>query len=174
MVGPGTKTGIRVRYDNPRDVGADRVANAVAAVSRYGGPAIVIDFGTAVTYDAISADGEYLGGAIAPGVQISLDALVAHTAKLPRVQLEMPDSVIGRNTTASIQAGLLWGFVAQVEGVVARMREELGGRALVVATGGQAEVVAAYTKSIDHVDPMLTLAGLRMIHELNNHKEPGQ
>jgi type III pantothenate kinase len=148
-------------------VGADRIANAVATVSRYGGPAIVIDFGTAVTYDAISGEGDYLGGAIAPGVQISLDALVAHTAKLPRVQLEMPDSIVGRNTVTSIQAGLLWGFVAQVDGMVARMRAELGGQAHVVATGGQAEVVAAYTKSIDRVDPMLTLEGLRLIHELN-------
>lgn len=172
MLEPGIRTGIRIRYDNPRDVGADRIANAVAAHQHYGGPAIVIDFGTAVTYDAVSADGEYLGGAIAPGVQISLDSLVGHTAKLPRVQLEMPENVIGRNTVASIQAGLLWGFVAQVEGMVERMRRELGGNARVLATGGQAEVVAGHTSAIDHVDQQLTLEGLRLIYEQNRESKP--
>ncbi|MEA2657041.1 MAG: type pantothenate kinase [Chloroflexota bacterium] len=114
MVGPGTKTGVKVRYDNPKDVGADRIANALAAFSKYGGPIIVIDFGTAVTYDAINAQGDYLGGAIAPGVEISLNALVSHTAMLRRVEAVAPDSVIGRNTVTSIQSGLVWGFVAQV------------------------------------------------------------
>ena len=126
MVGPGVKTSVRIRYDNPKDVGADRIANALAAYSKYGGPVVVIDFGTAVTYDAINAEGDYLGGAIAPGVEISLDALVSHTAMLRRVEAVAPDSVIGRNTVASIQSGLVWGFVAQVEGMVQRMVSELG------------------------------------------------
>src|ERR1700737_2552438 len=138
MVGPGVKTSVRIRYDNPKDVGADRIANALAAYTKYGGPVIVIDFGTAVTYDAISADGDYLGGAIAPGVEISLDALVSNTAMLRRLEAVAPDSVIGRHTVASIQSGLVWGFVAQVEGMVERMIAELGGKATAIATGGPA------------------------------------
>src|SRR2546426_185966 len=136
MVGPGAKTIVRIRYDSPKDVGADRIANALAAYSKYGGPVVVIDFGTAVTYDAINAEGDYLGGAIAPGVEISLDALISHTAMLRRVEPVAPDTVIGRNTITSIQSGLVWGFVAQVEGMVKRMVGELGGSARVVATGG--------------------------------------
>jgi type III pantothenate kinase len=167
MVGPGVKTSVRIRYDNPKDVGADRIANALAAYTKYGGPVIVIDFGTAVTYDAISADGDYLGGAIAPGVEISLDALVSHTAMLRRVEAVAPDSVIGRNTVASIQSGLVWGFVAQVEGMVARMVAELGGKARVIATGGQAELVAGLTRVIETTDPLLTLEGLRLIYAQN-------
>ncbi|MGH7904492.1 MAG: type III pantothenate kinase, partial [Candidatus Dormibacteraceae bacterium] len=167
-LGPGVKTGVRVRYGgNPQDVGGDRIANALAAFRRYGGPAIVIDFGTAVTYDAISAEGDYLGGAIAPGVQISLEALVAHTARLPRVEPVAPDTVIGRTTVAAIQSGLLWGFVGQVEGMVRRMTEELGGSARVVATGGQADLVAGLTTVIEAVDPLLTLEGLRLIYGQN-------
>src|SRR5438094_491383 len=142
MVGPGVETSVRIRYENPRDVGADRIANALAAHTKYGGPVVVIDFGTAVTYDAINAEGDYLGGAIAPGVEISLDALVSHTAMLRRVEPVAPESVIGRNTVTSIQSGLVWGFVAQVEGMVARMVRELGGSARVIATGGQALRVA--------------------------------
>src|SRR2546430_1571849 len=138
MVGPGVKTSVRIRCENPKDVGADRIANALAAFTKYGGPIVVIDFGTAVTYDAINGDGDYLGGAIAPGVEISLDALVSQTAMLRRVEPAAPDSVIGRNTVASIQSGLVWGFVAQVEGMVKRMSDELGGQARVVATGGPA------------------------------------
>jgi type III pantothenate kinase len=167
MVGPGVKTGVRVLYENPRDVGADRIANALAAFHKYGGPAVVIDFGTAVTYDAISENGDYLGGAIAPGIEISLDALVAHTAMLRRVEPVAPDSVIGRNTVAAIQAGLLWGFVAQVEGMVKRMTGELGGSARVIATGGQAELLNGLTSAIDEVDPLLTLEGLRLIYLQN-------
>src|SRR5256886_13973509 len=120
MVGPGVKTSVRIRYDNPKDVGADRIANALAAYTKYGGPVVVIDFGTAVTYDAINAEGDYLGGAISPGIEGSLDALVSQTAMLRRVEAVAPDSVIGRNTVASIQSGLVWGFVAQVEGMVKR------------------------------------------------------
>ena len=168
VVGPGVKTGIRLAIENPKEVGADRIANTLAAFKRYGGPAIVIDLGTAVTYDAVSAGGEYLGGAIAPGVGISLDALVAHTAKLIRVELSAPDSVIGRSTLSAIQSGLLWGFVGQIEGMVRRMRDELGGRAHVIATGGQASYVAGLTTVIDDVDPGLTLEGLRLIHLQNS------
>jgi len=169
MVGPGVKTSVRIRYENPRDVGADRIANALAAYTRYGGPVVVIDFGTAVTYDAISADGEYLGGAIAPGVEISLDALVSHTAMLRRVEPVAPDSVIGRNTINSIQSGLVWGFVAQVEGMVQRMVAELGGKARVIATGGQAALVADLTHVIEKTDPLLTLEGLRLIYVQNSN-----
>jgi type III pantothenate kinase len=167
IVGPGIKTGIRIAIENPKEVGADRIANTLAAFRKYGGPAIVIDLGTAVTYDAVSAGGEYLGGAIAPGVGISLDALVAHTAKLVRVELLAPDAVIGRSTVAAIQSGLLWGFVGQIEYMVQRMTEELGGSAHVIATGGQASMVAGLTHVIDDVDNQLTLEGLRLIHLQN-------
>src|SRR6202162_54789 len=172
MVGPGVKTSVRIRYDNPKDVGADRIANALAAYTKYGGPVIVIDFGTAVTYDAISADGDYLGGAIAPGVEISLDALVSHTAMLRRVEAVAPDSVIGRNTVASIQSGLVWGFVAQVEGMVKRMVSELGGEAKVVAPGGEAALLAGLTQVIETTDPLLTLEGLRLIYAQNTVPHP--
>jgi type III pantothenate kinase len=168
MVGPGTKTSVKVRYDNPKDVGADRIANALAAYTKHGGPIVVIDFGTAVTYDAINAQGDYLGGAIAPGVEISLDALVSHTAMLRRVEPVAPDSVIGRNTVMSIQSGLVWGFVAQVEGMVERMVAELGGSAKVIATGGQAALVAGLTHVIESIDPLLTLEGLRLIYLQNS------
>jgi len=167
IVGPGAKTGVKVLYENPKDVGADRIANALAAHRKYGGPAVVIDFGTAVTYDAISKDGDYLGGAISPGIEISLDALVAHTAMLRRVEAVAPDSVIGRNTANAIQSGLLWGFVVQVEGMVKRMSDELGGSAKVIATGGQAELLSGLTAVIDAVDPLLTLEGLRLIYLQN-------
>jgi type III pantothenate kinase len=172
IVGPGVKTGIRIAIENPKEVGADRIANTLAAFRKYGGPAIVIDLGTAVTYDAISAAGEYLGGAIAPGVGISLDALLEHTAKLVRVELTAPDTVIGRSTVAAIQSGLLWGFVGQIEGMVQRMTQELGGSARVIATGGQAGMVAGLTHVIDEVDSQLTLEGLRLIH-LQNRPDGG-
>ena len=168
MVGPGIKTSVRIRYDNPKDVGADRIANALAAYTKYGGPIVVIDFGTAVTYDAINAEGDYLGGAIAPGVEISLEALVSQTAMLRRVEPVAPDSVIGRNTVASIQSGLVWGFVAQVEGMVERMVAELGGSAKVIATGGQAGLIAGLTHVIQTIDPLLTLEGLRLIYSQNS------
>jgi type III pantothenate kinase len=168
MVGPGVKTSVRIRAENPKEVGADRIANALAAYTKYGGPVVVIDFGTAVTYDAINAEGDYLGGAIAPGVEISLDALVSQTAMLRRVEPVAPDSVIGRTTVTSIQAGLVWGFVAQVEGMVARMVVELGGSARVIATGGQASLVANLTHVIEKTDPLLTLEGLRLIFLQNS------
>ncbi|GAC1658023.1 MAG: type III pantothenate kinase [Candidatus Dormibacteraceae bacterium] len=167
VVGPGVRTGIRLAIENPKEVGADRIANTLAAFRKYGGPAIVIDLGTAVTYDAVSATGDYLGGAIAPGVGISLDALVTATAKLVRVELVAPDSVIGRSTASAIQSGVLWGFVGQIEGMVRRMTDELGGSARVIATGGQAAMVAGLTHVIDSVDPDLTLEGLRLIYIQN-------
>src|SRR2546422_6977183 len=156
MVGPGTKTSVRVRYDNPKDVGADRIANALAAYTKFAGPVVVIDFGTAVTYDAINADGDYLGGAIAPGGEISLDALVSNTAMLRRVEAVAPDAGIGRNTGMVMQSGLVWGFVAQVEGMVERMVAELGGSAQGVATGGQAGLVARLPHVIPATHPPLT------------------
>src|SRR3989442_8303633 len=167
MVGPGVKTSVRIRYENPRDVGADRIANALAAYTKYGGPVVVIDFGTAVTYDAINADGDYLGGAIAPGVEISLDALVSNTAMLRRVEAVAPDAVIGRNTVMSIQSGLVWGFVAQVEGMVERMVAELGGGAQDGPTGRQRGVVAPLPHVIQAPDPLLPLEGLRLIYLQN-------
>src|SRR5256886_13317811 len=142
MVGPGVKTSVRVRAENPKEVGADRIANALAAFTKYGGPVVVIDFGTAVTYDAINADGDYLGGAIAPGVEISLEALVSQTAMLRRVEPVAPDSVIGRHTVTSIQSGLVGGVVAQVEGMVKRMVDEPGGQGRGLATGGPGSLVA--------------------------------
>jgi type III pantothenate kinase len=167
VVGPGIRTGMRILYEDPRQVGADRIVNAIAAYRRYGGPAVLVDFGTATTFDAISAHGDYLGGAIAPGIVISLDALVAHTAKLTRVELLAPPAVIGRNTNASMQAGLVYGYVGLIEGIVARMKRELDGEAKVIATGGLAELIAAQTEAIDSVDQRLTLDGLRIIHALN-------
>jgi len=167
VIGPSLRTGMPIRIDNPRELGADRLVNAIAAYDRIQAACIVVDFGTAITYDAVSAGGEYLGGAIAPGVGISLDALVAHTAKLIRVELLAPDAVIGRSTVQAIQSGLLWGFVGQIEYVVRRMTEELGGTAHVIATGGQAGMVAGLTHVIDDVDPQLTLEGLRLIHLQN-------
>lgn len=167
VVGPGIKTGMPIRFDNPREVGADRIVNGVAAYELYGGPAIVVDFGTATTFDAISAMGEYLGGAIAPGIGISTEALFYHAAKLPRVELVRPRSVIGKNTVACMQAGIMYGFIGQVEGIVHRMKMELGAEALVVATGGLAGLIAPETEVIDKVDPWLTLEGLRIVYERN-------
>lgn len=166
VVGPGIRTGIKVLYENPREVGADRIANAVATFHRYGGPAIVIDFGTATTFDALSADGEYLGGAIAPGFNIAAEALFRHAARLYRVELKRPKSAIGRNTGASVQAGVVFGYVGLVEGLIRRFREEMG-PARVIATGGLAEVIAGESALIDDVNPLLTLDGLRLIYEMN-------
>jgi type III pantothenate kinase len=167
VVGPGVKTGVHIRYENPKEVGADRIANALAVHRLYGAPAVVIDFGTAVTYDAVDGEGAYLGGAIAPGIDISLEALVAHTARLSRVEPTAPPHVIGRTTATAIQSGLVWGFVGQVEGMVRRMADELGGGVRVVATGGQAEAIAGLTDCIDLVDHLLTLQGVRLIYEQN-------
>ncbi len=167
IVGPGIKTGVRILYEPPKDVGADRIVGALAAYRKYGGPAVIIDFGTATTYDAVSADGDYLGGAIAPGIETSVDALVSRAARLFRVELQAPTSAIGRNTISALQAGIVFGFVAQTEGMVARLQAELGGRARVIATGGLADLVARETRVIDTVDPLLMLDGLRIIYALN-------
>ena len=167
IIGPGVKTGMDIRYDNPREVGADRIVNAVAAYDKYGGPVIIVDFGTATTFCAVDGKGAYLGGSICPGVGISTEALVQRTAKLPRIELRRTDGVICHNTVESMQAGVFYGFVGQVEGIVARMRKELGGNAKVVATGGLAVVLSPATGAIDVVEPMLTLEGLRIIYERN-------
>ena len=166
-VGPGIRTGMRILYDNPREVGADRIATAIAAHAGYGGPAIVVDFGTATTFTAVSAEGDFLGGAIAPGVGISVDALALHAAQLRKVEIVRPPSVIARSTVAAMQSGILYGFAGQVDGVVARMQRELGGQAAVVATGGFAELVAPEARSVAHVDPLLGLEGLRILYERN-------
>ena len=167
IIGSGVKTGVAIRVDNPREVGADRIVNAAAAYPTYGGPACVIDFGTATTFDAISQKGEYLGGAIAPGIRIAAEALFQRTAKLPRIDLQRPKAAIGTNTVDSMRSGILFGYVGLVEGMVVRFRKELGDDMRVIATGGLARVIAQETRVIQHVDPWLTLKGLRMIHELN-------
>lgn len=167
VVGTGVKTGMRILYENPRDVGADRVADAVAAFHKYGGPAIVVDLGTATVFDAISKDGEYLGGAIAPGLGVAAEALVARASKLTRVELTAPPKAIGRTSPASMQSGLIYGYVGLIEGLVTRFKEELGPGVTVVGTGGLAQVLAGETDVLDAVDPDLTLEGLKLIHELN-------
>jgi type III pantothenate kinase len=167
VVEPGTRTGIAILTDNPREVGADRIVNALAAFDKFGGPCLVVDFGTATTYDAVSERGEYLGGSIAPGVGISATALFAATARLPRVELHEPRSIIGKNTVESIQSGLLYGTAAEVDGMVERMQKELGGHATVVATGGLASAIVPYCETIDEQEPWLTLEGLRLVYEKN-------
>ncbi len=155
--------GIPVLYTDPREVGADRIVNAVAAIDKYGKPAIVVDFGTATTFDAISAAGEYLGGVIAPGIVISAEALYEHAARLPRIDVQKPSHVIGRTTVGSMQSGIFYGYVALVDGILARMKEELGGKTRVIATGGQAPFIHQESKLIEAIDPNLTLDGLRLV-----------
>lgn len=167
-VDAGVKTGVRIRYEDPKAVGADRIVDAAAVQHLYGGPACVVDFGTATTFDAISATGDYLGGAIAPGIGIAAEALFQRTAKLPRVDLQRPPGVIGRNTVHAMQSGLLFGYVGLVEGMVARFRQELGPKMKVIATGGLAEVIARETPVLTIVAPWLTLDGLRIIWEMNH------
>lgn len=167
IIGPGTKTGMAIKYDNPREVGADRIVNAVSAYEKYGGPLIVIDFGTATTYCAINEKGEYLGGAIAPGIGISAEALFQRAAKLPRIEIRNPGQVICKNTVSSMQSGTLFGYVGQVEGIVERMKKELKGNPKVIATGGLASLIAAETGCINVVEPLLTLKGLRLLYEKN-------
>ncbi len=171
VVGPGTRTGMRIHYDPPRDVGADRIVTALGVRHRYGAPAVIVDFGTATTLDAIDAQGDYLGGVIAPGVRLSLDALSQRAARLPWVELTVPGPVLARTTVASMQAGVVYGVIGQVEEIVRRMRLEMGGRPQVVATGGLAPLLGPQIPCVDRVDPLVTLEGLRLVAELN--AQPG-
>jgi type III pantothenate kinase len=166
-VGPGVRTGIPLRYDDPREVGPDRIVNAVAARERYGAPCIVVDFGTSTNFDVVSPAGEYVGGVLAPGVEISMDALFARAARLFRVDFSEPPSAIGKTTASALQSGLVYGFAGQVDEIVSRIRAELGTDARAVATGGLAELVAPHTRTIEQVDPFLTLEGLRLVWDQN-------
>ena len=167
VMGPGVRTGIPLRYDDPREVGPDRIANAVAAKERYGAPCIVVDFGTSTNFDVVSPEGEYVGGVLAPGIEISMEALFQRAARLVKVDFVDPPSVIGRTTATALQSGVVYGFAGQVDGIVAAIRKELGVEAQVVATGGLAELIAPHSATIDKVDQLLTLEGLRLVWELN-------
>jgi type III pantothenate kinase len=169
VLGPGSRTGMAVRYDDPREVGPDRIANAVAARSRYGAPAIVVDFGTSTNFDVVSAAGEYVGGVLAPGIEVSMDALFERAARLVKVDFVAPETAIGKTTESALRSGLVYGFAGQVDGIVTRIRAELGDEsAPVVATGGLAELIAPHAATIGKVDRFLTLEGLRLVWELND------
>jgi type III pantothenate kinase len=172
VLGPGTKTGIPIRYDDPREVGPDRIANAVAARERYGAPSIVVDFGTSTNFDVVSPAGEYVGGVLAPGIEISMDALFERAARLVKVDFVAPETAIGKTTESALRSGLVYGFAGQVDGIVERIRAELGDdTAPVIATGGLAELIAPHTKTIDQVDLFLTLEGIRLVWELNQRDQ---
>ena len=162
-LGPGVRTGIPIRYDDPREVGPDRIANAVAGLERYGAPCIVVDFGTSTNFDIVSPEGEYVGGVLAPGIEVSMDALFARAARLVKVDLVAPAGVIGKTTVGGLQSGLVYGFAGQVDGIVRRIRQELGVDAQTVATGGLADLIAPHADTLDRVDPFLTLEGLRLV-----------
>jgi len=168
MVGPGVRTGMAVRLDNPHELGADRLVNAVAAYERFGTTCAVVDFGTAITFDAISADGEYLGGVIGPGIQISMEALTQRAARLPNVDLSEPSGVIGRTTQASLQSGMVYGFAGAIDAIASRIQAELGEDVAFIATGGMAASITPFCNMVDEVDDLLTLTGLRLIHEMNS------
>src|SRR6186997_3227097 len=167
VVGPGVKTGIPIRYDDPHEVGPDRIVNTVAAKERYGAPCISVDFGTSTNFDVVSAEGEYMGGVLAPGIEISMDALFARAARLMRIDFTEPPTVIGKTTVHSLQSGLVYGFAGQVDRIVEEIRGELGFDAPTVATGGLAELVVPHTRTIDRIDADLTLEGLRLVWALN-------
>ena len=167
VVGPGVKTGIPIRYDDPRELGPDRIVNSIAAKERYGAPVIVVDFGTSTNFDVVSPEGEYVGGVLAPGIEISMDALFARAARLVKVDYAPPAAVIGKTTVEALQSGLVYGFAGQVDGIVGRIRGELGVDAPAIATGGLADLVAPHSQTIERVDPFLTLEGLRLVWELN-------
>jgi type III pantothenate kinase len=167
-VGPGVRTGIPIRYDDPREVGPDRIVNAVAAKERYGAPCIVVDFGTSTNFDVVSPEGEYVGGVLAPGVEISMDALFARAARLVKVDYAEPPTVIGKTTESALRSGLIYGFAGQVDGIVAAIRHELGADAPVIATGGLADLIAPHSQTIARVDPDLTLEGLRLVWARNS------
>jgi type III pantothenate kinase len=167
VVGPGIKTGMALRYDNPREIGADRLVNAVAAYDKVRDACIVVDFGTAITYDPVSAEGEYLGGIICPGVEISMEALTARAAKLPNIDLGAPRQLIGKTTADAIRSGVIYGFAGQVDGIVRRLRAEMGDETETIATGGLAHHIVPFTETIDQVDELLTLTGLRILYERN-------
>ena len=167
IVGPGVKTGLNIKYDNPREVGADRIVNAVAAIEEYGAPLIIVDFGTATTYCYINEHRQYMGGAIAPGINISTEALYSRASKLPRIEIARPASVVGKNTVSAMQAGIVYGYVGQAEGIVARMKAESRQQPKVIATGGMASLIADESAAIDKVDPFLTLKGLYLIYKRN-------
>ena len=167
VVGPGAKTGIPIRYDDPRELGPDRIANSIAARERYGAPVIVVDFGTSTNFDVVSPDGEYVGGVLAPGVEVSMEALFSRAARLVKVDYSAPETVIGKTTVSALQSGLVYGFAGQVDGIVGRIRGELGVDVRAIATGGLADLVAPHSQTIERVDPFLTLEGLRLVWELN-------
>ncbi|HEY4280197.1 MAG TPA: type III pantothenate kinase [Conexibacter sp.] len=167
IVGPGIRTGMPIRYENPREIGADRLVNAVAAYDRYNGACVVVDFGTAITFDPVSADGEYLGGIITPGVEISMEALTERAAALPKIDLVEPRTLIGKTTVDAIRSGIVYGFAGQVDGIVRRLRAELGADTPTIATGGLAGAIVPFTEEIDETDDLLTLTGLRLLHERN-------